>query len=214
MFTSEAHLNRHKRVKNSNCSKTKLLYNKARAVLDSELTIVTDVAHSSSLMGQQVGEYLLSPGCMASLSTSGKFVRNEIINVSLFIFNQLEHTTDYYFDLHFMHSLIGNTGYNYDAVNSWTGTTNIFTKEFLHFALVFNKRHVHFAAHVAEKLILTYDFLGVNQVVIAKVILRYLCDEFQSVHGRVQVPTLLLLMDNLTSMTGDWIVSSLIVQAS
>ena len=171
---SEAHLNRHKRVKNSNCSKTKLLYNNYRDALVSELTIVTDVAHSSSLMGQQVGDYLLSPGCMASLSTSGKFVRNEIINVFLFIFNQLEHTSDYYFNLHFMHSLIGNTGYNYDAVNSWTGTTNIFTKEFLHFSLVFNKRHVHFFVHVAEKLIITYDFFGVNQVEIAKVILIFM----------------------------------------
>ena len=163
-------------------------------------------------MGQQVRDYLLSPGCMASLSTSGEFVRNEIINVSLFIFNQLEHTSDYYFNLHFMHLLIGDTGYNYDAVNSWTGTTNIFTKQFLHFSLVFNKRHVHFVVHVAEKLIIMYDFLGVNQVEIAKVILRYLCDEFQSVYGRVQVPTLPLLMDNFN--IDDWRLDSVFTHCS
>ena len=78
---------------------------------------------------------------------------------------------------------------------------------------MFNKRHVHFVVnHVAEKSIIMYDFLGVNQVEIAKVILRYLCDEFQSVHGRVQVPTLPLLMDNFN--IDDWRLDSVFTHCS
>ena len=159
------------------------------------------IAHSSSFLSIQIDKFLLNPGCLASLSTIGSFVRNEVINASLFIFNRDVSTSEYFFDLSFMHALVDQNGYNYDAVNSWTGDTNIFTKKYLHFSVVFNKRHVHFVVHVAERLILTYDFLDVKPTVIASVILRFLCDEFILSHNK-EPPLQPLLLNDFS--INDW----------
>ena len=51
--------------------------------------------------------------------------------------------SEYHFDLRFIHKLIDSTvGYNYDAVSDWTGFTNIFTRNVVHFSAVFNKHHI------------------------------------------------------------------------
>jgi hypothetical protein len=200
MFDSEISALRHRTNKHSNCGKVTVLHAKARIAIGKEILVPADnfrCTRSRSLeVPLQIGYFSINSSCLKSLSTAGRYVDNEVINASIHIFNQCHFASEYHFDLRFMHKLIDSTvGYNYDAVSNWTGFTNIFTRDKVHFSAVFNKHHTHFEVDIANRCINTYDLLGVNQIDMAKFILRYLFDEFQTTaekeETRPQRPVLL-----------------------
>lgn len=211
VFVNEQGIIDHKNSAASNCDRTKSLLEVAIDDITSELAVVEDdIAHSSSASVLSIGGIFISPGCLASLSSVGHYIRNEIINASLHILSLAHCSTNFYFDLRFMHSLIDNTGYNYNAVRTWTGVHNIFTKKVLHFSVVYNKCYVHVVVHTAERLIVSYDILGGNQLVVANVIKRYLYDEFIELKNTEDVSTQQMLIDSFNEMDGedDWTVKS------
>jgi len=148
---------------------------------------------------------------LASLSTAGRYVDNEVINACIYVLNQRHFDSEFHFDLRFMHKLLDSAvGYNYDAVSNWTGMTNIFTRSIVHFSAVFNKHHVHFEVNIAERRIKTYDFLGVNQIDMAKFILRYLYDEFQTMYSKEETTTRRPILLDAFNMN-DWKLNNVFV---
>jgi hypothetical protein len=101
---------------------------------------------------------------------------------------------------------LDNSGFNFAAVRDWTGSTNIFTKPYVYFSIVYNKRHILIVVFIAHRRIEVYDPLNVNHLDTAKIILRYLFDEHQLMHNKVHDEAQPILLFDFK--IDDWILSN------
>lgn len=163
-FVSRGQLLGHERHSNSNCARTKILHAKARNCIILE------------------GDYLLldSEG-ITSVATEDRCITNRDINFGIRALTKDFRREEHHFDLEFMHTLIdGTQGYNFTAVNGWTGDMNIFSKDYVYFSVAYNNLHILIVVFIRDRVIQAYDpATNSPQPELLGLILRYLYDEFQ-----------------------------------
>ena len=211
-FKSIIHALSHRNCKNSNCARAKIFQVDACKAIDSELNIPPNLMCCMSFDRTFVDGFEVSPSSLTSLVTEGVHVWKEAINAAIHMFHQLHKNSSYHFDLRFMHSLLDNSGFNFAAVRDWTGSTNIFTKPYVYFSIVYNKRHILIVVYTAHRRIDVYDPLNVSHLDTAKIILRYLFDEHQLMHNKVHDEAQPILLFDFK--IDDWILSNVFTKTT
>jgi hypothetical protein len=125
----------------------------------------------------RIGNIHISETCMATLTSEGQCVEDNIIDAFQNISQQLDWDS-HYFHLNFFQNLVNVNGYDFQNVMDWTRDYQISNKKFIYFPIVFNGHYILIVAETGAKVIRCYDPLGTNRKTIMQFILRYLYDIF------------------------------------
>ena len=126
---------------------------------------------------QKVGSISLSSTDMESLSGEGELVVDSVVDAYLTIV-QSKHPESFYFSLPFFQLLYTSRGYDFENVGALFSDVDIFSKQFVYFPIIFGAHYFLVVADMENKAIRAYDSMGTDRSFFMRIILTYLCDEF------------------------------------
>jgi len=135
----------------------------------------------SLIIVHKIGNIQVSDRDMHSLIQEGELVEDNIIDAFQFIASTLNDRS-YYFNLAFFQCLVDINGYSINNVKDWV-SFDLFQMSFLYFPLAFNAHYILIVADMENKIIRCYDPLGINRRPLMFLILKYLSDMFDMIHG-------------------------------